>query len=87
MTNREWLATLSNEDLSKMMQACAHCIYRITPGEAVTGGHCKGSELKNACILGAIQWLESEHTPVDDEELISFKFANSAIKKFRRGQA
>ena len=75
MTNREWLDTLSDADLAKMMQACVHCIYskKSVP--------CMNIEKpKGACVTGTMKWLKRKHTKKDEEDLKSFDNWNQFIK-------
>ena len=61
MTNREWLAMLSNEDLAKFVYSgslsdelvdCRMCVYL----------HKSDCEyFKSRCIDGITKWLEAEH--------------------------
>ena len=75
MTNREWLVTLSDADLAKMMQACVHCIY----SKGRRGNCLANGEIKGACVTGTMRWLAAEHTERDEEDLKSFDNWNELI--------
>lgn len=50
MTNREWLATLTDEELAKHLEfSCNSCIYE------------PDSTLCWDCVKGLKEWLKSEH--------------------------
>ena len=49
MTNREWLATLTDEELAGHLEmSCNSCVYEL---DRVCGD----------CVEGRIEWLKSEH--------------------------
>jgi len=60
MTNREWLNSLSNEELAKwkILNMCAVCVYAINEGEICQNG---GRDIRKGCPLGISEWLNKKH--------------------------
>ena len=57
MTNREWLATLTDEQFVKFMRTfkesnCVACVQGYTP---LNDGDC------GSCYEGQVEWLSMEH--------------------------
>ena len=59
MTNREWLNSLSNENLAyQFVNSCDICAY--------AGKNCmENSEM--SCYEGCVKWLEQEHEGGENE--------------------
>ena len=62
MTNREWLASLSNEDLAKvfregLFEDCSVCPHDLC-------GDCLGDD---DCMDAILPWLEAEHEEDSDD--------------------
>lgn len=56
MTNREWLATLTDEELAGHLEfSCNSCVYE--PDSCLCGD----------CVGGVLEWLKSEHEDGDSE--------------------
>lgn len=56
MTNREWLATLTDEELAIQLEiSCNSCVYEL---DRVCGD----------CVEGLKEWLKSEHKDGEAEE-------------------
>ena len=55
-TNREYLATLSNEELAELLgkQDCQVCIYKDIDCY-------RPSDKEYDCVEGILQWLNAEH--------------------------
>ena len=54
MTNREWLESLSDEELAnKTWRPCWTCIYK--------------EKCNNCCTNGRIKWLQAEHKDADKQ--------------------
>ena len=50
MTNRDWIATLTDEELAKHLEfSCNSCVYE--PDSTPCGD----------CVGGVLEWLKSEH--------------------------
>ena len=60
MTNREWLFTLSDEELVLIFQSCRCCVYH---------GDFTAKRRRDRCLMprdkscddGVIEWLKREH--------------------------
>lgn len=58
MTNREWLESLSDEELAEFLRTaknCQGCVYGANPQDAT-----KCFEA-NACTIGRIKWLKRKY--------------------------
>ena len=54
MTNREWLESLSDEELAKQIleRKCTHCVCRAAGAEAC---------INTTCDIAIANWLQAEH--------------------------
>ena len=57
MTNREWLESLSDEELAKNLVSCKYCIYRVS---------CREYPITRGCYRGHYEWLQAEHKEKED---------------------
>ena len=59
-TNRQWLESLTDEELARMLlgpSICDYCVYRRENGGcSVNGNNCEG---------GCLNWLRAEHNGVE----------------------
>lgn len=58
MTNREWLESLSDEELAIVIGGCNCCVYDDTDDCA---------DKVDTCCGGRLKWLQAEHEEADDE--------------------
>lgn len=57
MTNREWLESLPDSEMAKIIaKGCATCVYEDT--------YCGGS-IERTCCKGTTEWLQQEHKDND----------------------
>ena len=54
MTNREWLESLSDEELAKRMTGCVKCSF------------CDVCHGDYNCDVGHLKWLQTEHKDKED---------------------
>lgn len=54
MTNREWLESLSDEELAKRMTGCVKCSF------------CDVCHGDYNCDIGHLKWLQAEHKAEGD---------------------
>ena len=54
MTNREWLESLSDEELARQLleRKCTHCICKVAGGNAC---------INTNCYVATEKWLKDEH--------------------------
>lgn len=65
MTNREWLQTLTDEELAEHMRfGCFHCIFYV--GEEGKGT-CM-AKISDFCETGISLWLQKEHKEKNDDK-------------------
>ena len=68
MTNREWLQTLTDEELAKwhVEIGCGSCAHNPEKGFCNNLSDIASFE-KDCCIDGTVKWLNAEHKENDDE--------------------
>lgn len=62
MTNREWLASLTDEELAKelIIDICSHCLYSVF-SEITDTYQCLRPGDGRGCRHGITDWLKAEH--------------------------
>lgn len=68
MTNREWLESLSDEELAIELNnwLCIHCVYN-TKGNVANCSFANGCD-EIFCVGGATRWLCAEHKGENHDE-------------------
>lgn len=57
MTNREWLRSLTDEELAETLDFCTVCVYRNVR-------FCN----ENICSKGITEWLQQEHNTRSEDD-------------------
>lgn len=62
MTNRQWLSTLTDEELAKWHQTvgCGSCAHNPEKGFCNNLSDIASFE-KDCCVDGTVKWLQEEH--------------------------